>query len=212
MPKFLDFGARFFGSDPFSLFGFALFGQRELPVERQCGFHRYEWTASANPAREPVVEPLRFGFANSNVHHDVRRTQRIEPAASHFWIWIVRRGYHARNTCLNQCLSACTGAPDDVAWLECDVGRGAARVFRRRFQRGYFGMIAQVVLMKPFADDLSFVNLSLHNHATDGGIGTGGAHTLARKLQRMLHEANVMLVHASVKERSGVGFGIEQIG
>ena len=67
-------------------------------------------------------------------------------------------------------------------------------------------MIAFVVLMKSFADNLSIAN----NDAANGGVGTGETDALARKVQRTLHEANVMFVHQLIEKGSSVGFRVER--
>ena len=63
--------------------------------------------------------------------------------------------------------------------------------------------------MKALASDLRFVIFSADDYATDGRIGTGQANTVARKLQRALHEANVMLIHELIEKGSGVSLSIE---
>jgi len=56
-------------------------------------------------------------------------------------------------------------------------------------------MIALVIPVKSFADNLAIVN----NDAADGGIGTGETDAIAREFQRRLHEANVVFVHQDRK-------------
>ena len=67
-------------------------------------------------------------------------------------------------------------------------------------------MIAFVVLMKSFADNLPIAN----NDAANGGVGAGETDALARKVQRTLHEAYVMFVHQLIEERRCVGFRVER--
>src|SRR5204863_2414647 len=97
-----------------------------------------------------------------------------------------------------------------VAWLKRYVCCCAAGPLARRFQRDDLRVIPPIVLMKAFTDNLSAVNSIADDDAADGGIWAREAHAFARKLERALHEANVMLVHQLVEQGSSVGFGVKR--
>src|SRR5712664_2377440 len=60
--------------------------------------------------------------------------------------------------------------------------------------------------MKTFAENLALAHYDAAHH----GIGAGQASTFARQCQRVLHEANGVCVHGSVKEGICVRLGVER--
>src|SRR5207245_11151881 len=157
-----------------------------------------------------VSEPPRRAFADAHFHDDVSRAQHVKPSAGNFGIRILRGRNHPRYARLDQRLCARSGAASGVAWLKCYVYGCAAGPLARRFQRDDLCVIAPIVLMKPFTDNLSAVNSIADDDAADGGIWAREAHAFARKLERAFDEANVMLVHQLVEQGSSVGFGVER--
>ena len=78
-----------------------------------------------------------------------------------------------------------------TARLQAHVHRRAARFFARCFERDYFRVVAPIVLVKTFADNLAVA----HHHAAHHRIRAGQTNAFARKRQRVLQEANVVFVH-----------------
>jgi hypothetical protein len=122
----------------------------------------------------------------------------IEPfdsTACNIWVGITNGNDDARDASVNERFGARAGSTDVIARLERDIGCGAAGFFAGGFQRDDFGMVAPIVLMEAFANDLAFVN----DDAANGGIGAGEADAFARELERALHEADVVFVHRDEK-------------
>ncbi len=138
-----------------------------------------------------MVEPPGFRFADARVDGYARGAKGFKPSACNFGIGILGGGDNSGDACVEESLGARAGTAREIAGFERDVSRGAAGFFTSSFERDNFGVVAPVILVEAFADDVAGVN----DDATYGGIGACEADAFARDCEGALHEAVVVVVH-----------------
>src|SRR5208283_514931 len=143
------------------------------------------------PAGEGFIEFFGFGFEEARVHHNSRGAQTSEAAAARLGIGVLHRGNDAGDSRGDDGFSTGAGAASVIARLECDVEGGAACAVSGLFEGDDLRVVTPVVLVKALAEDRAI----LRDNATDGRVGAGEADALAREVQRVLHEVNVVRVH-----------------
>jgi len=138
-----------------------------------------------------LVESPGFRFADAGVDGDACGAKGFKPSACNFGIGILGGGDNSGDPCIEESQGAGAGTAREIAGFERDVSGGAAGFFTGGFERDDFGVVAPVILVEAFADDVAGVN----DDTTYGGIGACEADAFARDCEGALHEADVAVVH-----------------
>jgi hypothetical protein len=132
-----------------------------------------------------------FLFHQAGKHFYAGVPQALVSASGNGGIGVVNGGYYTLNSSLDNRFRARTSAAGVIARFKRDVHGRAFSFFSRGFYGHDLGVIAQLVLVKTFTNNLPFT----HQHASDEWIRAGQASALARQAKCTLHVSDGVLIH-----------------